>query len=166
MRRSAAAAQQQPFEMRFIQFEELAGGEFVGKANGGFPQLTRRRETGFAVDMLQQLEADIAHIQHSLLQIAAAGIAELGAEVVAGGDDRLGAAETGEDPAEQMLAQRGIRRQRTVSFQYRAGGTVIVQQPQFDIFHQQAQAVIQCRLLLFRTAGDGQCAKLVQIAGF
>lgn len=86
--------------------------------------------------------------------------------MVAGGDDRLGAAETGEDPAEQMLAQRGIRRQRTMSVQDGAGGAVIVQQPQFDIFHQQAQAVIQCRLLLFRTAGDRQFAQLVQIAGF
>ena len=86
--------------------------------------------------------------------------------MVAGGDDRLGAAETGEDPAEQMLAQRGIRRQRTVSFQDRAGGAVIVQQPQLDILHQQAQAIIQRRLLLFRSDGARQFPQLMQIAGF
>jgi hypothetical protein len=63
-----------------------------------------------------------------------------------------------------VLAQRGIRRQRTVSFEDRAGGAVIVQQPQLDIFHQQAQAIIQRRLLLFGTGGDGQFAQLVQIA--
>lgn len=67
MRRGAAAAQQQPFEMRFIQFEKLAGGQLVGKANGGLPQLARGRKAGFAIDMLQQLEADIAHIEHPLL---------------------------------------------------------------------------------------------------
>ena len=52
MRGGAAAAQQQSFEMRFIQFQKLAGGQLVGKANGRFPQLARRRETSFAVDML------------------------------------------------------------------------------------------------------------------
>ena len=67
VRRGAAAAQQQPFEMRFIQFEKLAGGQLVGKANGGLPQLARGRKAGFAIDMLQQLEADIAHIEHPLL---------------------------------------------------------------------------------------------------
>jgi hypothetical protein len=41
MRSGAAAAQQQPFEMRFIQFKKLAGGQLVGKANGGLPQLAR-----------------------------------------------------------------------------------------------------------------------------
>ena len=84
--------------------------------------------------------------------------------MVAGGDNRLGATEAGEDATKQVLAQRGIRRQRTVSFQDRAGGAVIVQQPQLDIFHQQAQAIIQRRLLLFGTGGDGQFTQLVQIA--
>ncbi len=113
--------------------------------------------------MLQQLEADVAYIQYPLLQIAVAGIAELGAEVVAGGDDRLAQLRPVRMPPADA-AQRGIRRQRTVSFQNRAGGAVIVQQPQLDIFHQQAQAIIQRRLLLFGTDGDGQFAQLVQIA--
>ena len=43
------------------------GGQLVGKANGGLPQLARGRKAGFAIDMLQQLEADIAHIEHPLL---------------------------------------------------------------------------------------------------
>jgi hypothetical protein len=54
-----------------------------------------------------------------------------------------------------VLAQRGIRRQRTVRLEDRAGGAVVVQQPQLDIFYQQAQAIIQRRLLLFRSDGAG-----------
>lgn len=75
-RRRAAAGLKQGF----IQLKKLAGSEFIGEADGLFRQLTRRREARFAVDMLEQLEADVANVQHALLQIAVAGCAELGAK--------------------------------------------------------------------------------------
>ena len=86
--------------------------------------------------------------------------------MVAGGDNRLGATEAGEDATKQVLAQRGIRRQRAVGIEDCAGGTVIVQQPQLNVFYQQAQAIIQRRLLLFGSDGARQFPQRMQIAGF
>ena len=86
--------------------------------------------------------------------------------MVAGGDNRLRAAEAGKNAVEQVLAQRGIRRQRAVGIEDCAGGAVVVQQPQLNIFYQQAQAIIQRRLLLFRSDGARQFPQLMQIAGF
>jgi hypothetical protein len=82
---------------------------------------------------------------------------ELGAEVLAGGDNRLGAAQAGQQPAKQMLAQRSIRRQRTMRLQNGAGGSVVIQQPQLDIFNQQQQALIQraCSCSILPAAGSG-----------
>ena len=86
--------------------------------------------------------------------------------MVAGGDNRLGTAQPGENTAKQVLAQRGIRRQRAVGIEDCAGGTVIVQQPQLNVFYQQAQAIIQRRLLLFGSDGARQFPQRMQIAGF
>ena len=56
----AAAAQQQPLRCAY-PVRETGWGQLVGK-NGGL--LQPGRKAGFAMDMLQQLEADIAHIEH------------------------------------------------------------------------------------------------------
>ena len=102
--------------------------------------------------MLQKLEADIAHVQHPLLQITIAGSAELGAKMFAGRDHRLSAAQAAQQPAQQMLAQRGVGGQRAMRLKDRAGGTVVIQQAELNIFHQQGQALVQRRLFLFNCA--------------
>ena len=102
--------------------------------------------------MLQQLEADIADVQHALLQIVVAGSAELGAKMLPGGDHRLGAAQAAQQPAQQMLAQRGVGGQGAMRFQDRAGGAVVIQQAKLNVFYQQGQPFIERRLLLFGAA--------------
>lgn len=67
MRGGAAALQQQAFEQRFVQFEELAWGQFFRNADGRLGKLARCRKAVFTINMLQQLEADVTHIQRALL---------------------------------------------------------------------------------------------------
>lgn len=115
--------------------------------------------------MLQQLKADIADVEHPFLQVAIRGFAKPGAEVLAAGDNRLCAAQSVKQPVEQMLTQGSIGRQRTMRFKDGAGGTVVVQQAEFDIPHQEQQSLIQQRLLLFNTAGSGQRPEIAKRKG-
>ena len=99
--------------------------------------------------MLEQLEADVANVQHALLQIAVAGCAELGAKMITASDHRFGAAQAAQQPVQQVLVQLSVGRQRAMRFQDRAGGAVVIQQAKLNVFHQQSQPFIQRRLLLF-----------------
>ena len=47
-----------------------------------------------------------------------------------------------------------------------AGGSVVIQQPQLDIFNQQQQSLIQQRLLVLNTPGSRQRARVAQIERF
>ena len=70
----------------------------------------------------------------------------------AGRDHRLSAAQAAQQPAQQMLAQRGVGGQRAMRLKDRAGGPVVIQQAELNIFHQQGQAPVQRRLFLFNCA--------------
>lgn len=47
-----------------------------------------------------------------------------------------------------------------------AGGSVVIQHPQLDIFNQQQQTLIQQRLLVLNIPGSGQRARVAQIERF